>query len=165
VQEQVNGVLFSWWTDVPYLNLQVAKRMLESLARQWGNLAEGMERPSQWRTLLRDMRFPAFEHLAYQQWCMLHEGFRMWDVTNLTGEAKWGSYLEDPPDGARIGELTPLWVSAETYVRAERSIIPPLSKVDPPLIIFHVDHEPDRFQTEAWEKRWRRAMTAAEPKA
>merc|ERR1711862_484474 len=31
VKRHIDQVLFSWWTDVPYINLKIAERMLESL--------------------------------------------------------------------------------------------------------------------------------------
>merc|ERR1712014_361450 len=73
-------------------------------------------------------------------WCVLHEGFEIMDVTEITKEAKWGSYLEDPQPGSRLGELKPMWASTETVQRAEEGILPALSVSEPPLLIFHNDH-------------------------
>lgn len=104
VKQQLQGCLFSWWTDLPWLNLSIASRMLESLSHRKAAAVGGF------RNLTRFISFPRFEYMAYQQWCVLHEGFSFKNVTNITGEAKWGSYLEDPLPGARLAELTPLWL-------------------------------------------------------
>merc|ERR1712048_50165 len=115
-------------------------RMLTFLADPVKMTSEGG-----WRNLSRGVRFTRFEYMSYQQWCVMHEGFRFRDVTNVSGEAKWGSYLEDPLPGARVSELEPLWISAEALSKAERGEIPTMRKTAPPLMIFHADHEALRF--------------------
>lgn len=143
IQRQIDLCLFSWWTDLPWMNLTTVARLLalqggmEPLPRgQWRN----------WSTT--QQRFPRFEYIGYQQLCVLYDGWRFRDVTNITRDAKWGSYLEDPIPGSQLGQLKPLWVSAETIDRAEGGVIGPLSREEPPLLIFHADHVP-RF-TYGW---------------
>merc|ERR1712216_211696 len=92
-----------------------------------------------WQALASKMRFQRFEHVSYQQWCVLHEGFTFRDVTNITGEAKWGSYMEDPLPGARLAELEPLWISNQALERVESGVLPEMSKEVPPLLVFHAD--------------------------
>merc|ERR1712190_168802 len=102
--------------------------------------------------------FTRFEYISYQQWCVLHEGFEFRDVTNITGYAKWGSYLEDPLPGARLDLLAPLWISVESLSKAESGEIAKMSKETPPLLVFHVDHAGLSYITGgieekvAWEK-------------
>merc|ERR1712083_102943 len=91
-------------------------------------------------------------------WCVLHEGFRFWDVTNITGEAKWGSYMEDPLPGARLAELVPLWVSGQVMERVENGILPPLSTEMPPLIIFHGDQGRVRGDRHNNRHRWKQVL-------
>lgn len=145
VHEQVANCLYSWWTDLPWLNLTVAKDMLVSLANRptdgWMNLATGIN-------------FVRFEYIGYQQWCVLKEHFRFKDVTNITGEAKWGSYMEDPLPGSRLAELSPLWISGQALQRMEEGELPPLSKNDPPLIIFHADQGRARAQRSERRSQW-----------
>merc|ERR1712129_114895 len=86
------------------------------------------------------IKFAPFEYIAYQQYCMLNEGFRINDVTNLTGDAKWGSYLEDPLPGARLDKLQPMWISGDALKAVWRGSVPELSKEAPPLMVFHIDH-------------------------
>merc|ERR1712066_575904 len=129
LRQQVKDCLFSWWTDLPWTNLEVVGRMLADLS--------GRQPPGgSWRNLSAVMIFQRFEHVGYQQWTVLHEGFTFWDVTNITGEAKWGSYMEDPQPGARLAELRPLWVSGEGLERVERGKLVKLSEQEPPLLIF-----------------------------
>merc|ERR1711920_690664 len=114
VQDQIDKALFSWWTDIPYVNLEVASRMLPMLAdeeqlRQEERAGSFPRGPTgHWRDLAQNITFPRFEIIAYQQWCVLHEGFTFRDVTNLTRHAKWGSYNEEPKEGSRLAELQPL---------------------------------------------------------
>lgn len=152
LRRQVEQVLYSWWTDLPYVNLKVAERMLTAVARR--SSIQVPAGPDRWKSLGRELTFPRFEYIAYQQWCVLNEGYHFHDVTDQVGLAKWGSYLEDPRPGARVGELRPLWVSGETFTRAESGEIPPLSAEAPPLLIFHVDHAGERFRVEDWESKW-----------
>jgi len=158
VRVQVRSALFSWWTDLPYLNLTVAARMLAAVGKQ--KREKPKEKPGAWCKLVKDIMFPRFEHVSYQQWTVLHEDFTFRDVTDLTGEAAWGSYMEDPPDGARLGELqpAPLWVSAKAVVRVARKVLPPLSKDEPPLLIFHADHETDHFGGDEMRKDWEQIL-------
>eukprot|EP00931_Biecheleriopsis_adriatica_P081745 TRINITY_DN5509_c1_g2_i1.p1 TRINITY_DN5509_c1_g2~~TRINITY_DN5509_c1_g2_i1.p1 ORF type:complete len:469 (-),score=116.74 TRINITY_DN5509_c1_g2_i1:75-1376(-) len=135
VRRQIDNVLWSWWTDLPWLNLEVAKRMVAKVAKTDASKVES------WRDVARNLRFPRFEYVAYQMFTMLYEGFDVRDVTNLTLEAKWGSYLEDPQFGSKLAELKPMWASAETVYRIEDEKLPKFSKEEPPLLIFHVDHE------------------------
>lgn len=139
VSRQIQECLFSWWTDLPWVNLQVAEGMFSSLAAPREVIGEGG-----WQNLSRWVHFVRFEHIAYQQYCVLNEGFRFNDVTDLTGEAKWGSYLEDPMPGSRLAELAPMWVSSEALFSAQRGKVPPLLEDRPPLLIFHVDHNQGR---------------------
>merc|ERR1712217_305256 len=104
--------------------------------------------------------FARFEHLAYQQWCILHEGFRVRNVTDIAGEASWGSYMEDPPPGSRLGKLQPLWISAKAFVGVEKDILAPLSQEAPPLLVFDADKEASRFGDEALQKRWQRLLSS-----
>lgn len=150
VQRQIDLVLFSWWTDVPWMNLQVTARMLKDL---FGEIA-----PGGYRQKATGIVFPRFEYLSYQQWCVLHEGFTFRDVTDITGEAKWGSYMEDPLPGARLAELKPIWFSGEAMERLEQGVLPRLSAEDPPLIIFHADKGKSRANREANRDLWRSAM-------
>merc|ERR1712039_755180 len=113
--------------------------MLRSLAAP--RVAAGQSEMKGWRNSSRFVRFVRFEYIAYQQFSVLHEGFRFWDVTNLTGEAKWGSYLEDPMPGAQLNSLAPMWVSMEALSAARRGEIPALSEEQPPLLLFHADHQ------------------------
>jgi len=148
-RRQEKECLYTWWTDLPWMNLTVAKRMLEAVAKK--PAAHGF------RNLSAGIRFPRFEIISYHQWCAMHEGFHFQDVTNLTGEAKWGSYLEDPMPGARINELQPMWISAEALLRSESGQIPAMSRDVPPLLIFHADHTGYRYyrrvdgQKSVWE--------------
>lgn len=164
VRAQIQKCAWSWWTDVPYVNLTIAARLLgwvTSPAYKFrsapteeyscGALGPG---PDPWKRLLRRVHFPPFEHICYQQWCMLQEGFSLRDVTNITGPAKWGSYVEDPVKGSNLTKLLPLWASAETVVASENGDIQSLSAKEPPLLIFHVDHRKDRFNAGKWMKMW-----------
>jgi len=154
VEEQIKNSLWSWWTDIPWLSLAVARRMMMHLSGR----TEEVESIKDWGGLMSSFRFPRFEYLAYQQYCVMHEGFRFRDVTDVTMEAKWGSYLEDPQHGSRLAELNPMWASAETVERSEEKHILPLSVEAPPLLIFHTDHVDMRYTTagkrykELWEK-------------
>jgi len=167
IKRQHQDVLFSWWTDLPWVNVGVAKRFFETVAKTpngGGDSSSSSSGPAGaaaaggWRAFARSIRFTRFEYMAYQQYCALREGFRFWDVTNITGEAKWGSYLEDPQPGARLADLRPMWVSMEALSRTISGTIPPLSKEAPPLLIFHVDHEACRIapgldvEKRLWEK-------------
>lgn len=164
VQQQIDKALFSWWTDIPFVNLEIAARMLPFMAdsRQLIQLERAGRSPrgpkGRWRDLARNITFPRFEIIAYQQWCVLHEDFEFRDVTNLTNFAKWGSYLEEPRAGARITDLTPMWISSTVFVMAEKGQIPPLSTNVPPLLVFHVDHEAQRFKADAFRKKWDRLL-------
>mmetsp|Transcript_94644 Transcript_94644/g.276699 ORF Transcript_94644/g.276699 Transcript_94644/m.276699 type:complete len:292 (+) Transcript_94644:823-1698(+) len=162
VQKQVEDCLFSWWTDLPWINLTVAGRMLEWVSKDrpsrrniatWRPTARW--RPQRgWRELSVGVGFKRFEYLAYQQWCALQEGFRFRDVTNVTGEAKWGSYMEDPLPGARLGELRPLWISGQALERVEDHRLPPLPRDVPPLLIFHSDQGRSRAKREKRKEEW-----------
>lgn len=136
VRQQIEDCLFSWWTDLPWTNLQIAQRMVTFLA----STKAPPNASSSWSNLIQPIHFTPFEYIAYQQFCMLNEGYHINDVTNLTGEAKWGSYLEDPLDGARLDELQPMWISSEALQASWNRKIPKLSMQAPPLLIFHVDH-------------------------
>merc|ERR1711870_52112 len=94
------------------------------------------EQKQGWRSFSRHIQFSRFEHIAYQQWSVLHEGFRFLDVTNITGEAKWGSYMEDPQPGARLTGLDPLWISSKVLVKSSEGKLP-LSETAPPFLVFH----------------------------
>jgi len=137
---------------LPTVNLAVAKKMLASLANQ--DLAS----VKNWQHFSRLFKFPRFEHIFYQQWNVLHEGFRFKDVTNLTGYAKWGSYLEDPLPNARIGEMQPLWVSSHALVLVEDGFIPALSREAPPLLIFHADQEGSQFYNLTEKNIWKNLL-------
>lgn len=131
VHRAIKDCLFSWWTDLPWQNLSVTGAMLTDLA--------GCGPSMGWRNLSTLIAWRPFEQIAYHLWSVLHEGFTFDDVTEITGEAKWGSYLEDPPDGSRLGELRPMWASSFAVQRAANGIIHNLSRDAPPLLIFHVD--------------------------
>lgn len=135
VWKALDKVLWSWWTDIPWLNLDVARRMF---AQHEKIEVEGV---TSWRKVAQGISFPRFEYVAYQMWTMLYDGWDIRDVTSITLEAKWGSYLEDPQDGSKLSQLNPMWVSANALSRAEEGRIAKLSTQDPPLLIFHVDHE------------------------
>lgn len=75
--------LLSWWTDLPWVRFETAKRMLLRHS-EWRNATpEGG-----WQKLAAGKRFPRFGHVAYQQRCVLREGFRSRDVTSITVESK-----------------------------------------------------------------------------
>merc|ERR1711862_95120 len=102
--------------------------------------------------------FPRFEHISYQMWCEMYEGYHMDDVTAVTDNAIWGSYLEDPKPtkgygSSRIDVLHPLWLPADAKKAIDEGKVPPMSKVDPPLMHLHVDHFPTYGQgpsIQAW---------------
>jgi len=160
VQRQIDRCLFSWWTDLPWVNLTVVSRMLAALSGQSGPERKGGASGDQWhpragwRKLTATMRFVRFEYIGYQQWCVLHEGFHFNDVTNLTGEAKWGSYMEDPLPGARLDKLRPLWISGQAIERVETGVLPKLSEDAPPLVIFHADQGRARAERDRHREEW-----------
>lgn len=133
VENQLKKVIWTWWTELPIVRLEVAKRMMVQLSRQSG------PGPISWRAVTQNIFFPRFEHVVYQMWCMLYEGWDIQDVTNITLEAKWGSYLEDPQENSELAKLQPMWVSSEALSKAQSGKIMALSKEEPPLILFHVD--------------------------
>jgi len=175
VQRQVDNCLWSWWTDIPYMNLTIASRLLGWVTsptwEKWHRRTSGGTKPEQdscsvqgpdrWKRLLRRVSFSRFEYVSYQQWCVLQEGFSFRDVTNITGPAKWGSYLEDPVKGSNVTELRPLWASAEAVVLSRQGQIQSLSAAEPPLIIFHVDHRGSHFSTKKWMQLWNPVIAAA----
>lgn len=159
VKRQIEDVLFSWWTDIPYVNLRVAERMLLSLDKQEVQNIPNEDKLGRWCKHAHYILFPRFEHISYQQWCCLHEGYHFDDVTPVTGPAIWGSYLEDPQskDGfiSRIAELHPLWLPSDANMRIHEGKVPPMSRVSPPLMHLHVDHHPAYYKVaesvEAWK--------------
>lgn len=145
VKRQIDSVLFSWWTDVPYMNLEVAKRMLLALDKQEVKSVPNADQLGKWCTLAHYILFPRFEHISYQQWCLMHEGYHWDDVTAVTDNAVWGSYLEDPKPtkgygSSRLAELHPLWLPADANMAIKDGKVPPMSHIDPPLMHLHVDH-------------------------
>mmetsp|Transcript_71690 Transcript_71690/g.205748 ORF Transcript_71690/g.205748 Transcript_71690/m.205748 type:complete len:512 (-) Transcript_71690:68-1603(-) len=153
VKRQIDLCLFSWWTDVPWVNLRVASRMLIQ------KVGRGLESfAGSYRRLATGIKFTRFEHLSYQQWCAMHEGFNFRDVTDITGEAKWGSYMEDPLPGARLAELKPVWISGEALERVENGQLPPMNVQEPPLLIFHADKGRSRANREANRERWKHVL-------
>eukprot|EP00927_Polykrikos_kofoidii_P065205 TRINITY_DN60993_c0_g1_i1.p1 TRINITY_DN60993_c0_g1~~TRINITY_DN60993_c0_g1_i1.p1 ORF type:complete len:511 (-),score=50.14 TRINITY_DN60993_c0_g1_i1:267-1772(-) len=140
VKQQIDLALFSWWTDIPYVSLRIAAHMVAFLtgSQVSAALSATLRHTSSWSVLARKTTFTRFEHVEYQQWCVLHEGFQFRDVTHITGQASWGSYMEDPQPGARLAELHPLWVSSNAFSRAKRKIIPDLAPAEP-YLVFHVD--------------------------
>lgn len=150
VFKQIDSALWSWWTDLPWLNLTIAKKMFASVAK------EKVQDAKTWREMATGITFPRFEYIAYQMYTVLHHGWDYLDVTDITLEAKWGSYLEDPQFGSRLAELKPMWTSAEALWRAEDDKIPGFSEQQPPLLIFHVDHENLRysFGEQAYKQLW-----------
>jgi len=153
VKRQIDLCLFSWWTDVPWVNLRVAGRMLIQKA------GRGLESfAGSYRRLATGIQFTRFEHLSYQQWCAMHEGFNFRDVTDITGEAKWGSYMEDPLPGARLAELKPVWISGEALERVENGQLPPMNVEEPPLLIFHADKGRSRANRDANRERWKNVL-------
>ncbi|CAD7931720.1 unnamed protein product [Amoebophrya sp. A120] len=48
------------------------------------------------RSLARNLEHTNFEMITYHAFAMLVAGYRIRDVTNITGRAQWGSYLESP---------------------------------------------------------------------
>jgi hypothetical protein len=139
IRRQYEDGLFTWWTDIPWMNLTVAGRMVKHLLPDTDAVLE-MKDPDSYREMATHIRFQRFEHIHYQQWAVLNEGFHFRDVTNLTGEAKWGSYLEDPMPGTRLQELAPMWTSGQAVERAEKGTIVGPPADEPPLLIFHSDH-------------------------
>eukprot|EP00434_Breviolum_minutum_P008536 symbB.v1.2.007530.t1/scaffold462.1/size201456/20 len=133
VNDQLKKVIWTWWTELPIVRLDVAKRMLLYLSHQTGS-----EKKS-WRDVSQQIFFPRFEHVVYQMWCMLYEGWDVKDVTDVTLEAKWGSYMEDPLENSQLAKLQPMWVSSEALSKAQSGKIMPFDKEAPPLILFHVD--------------------------
>merc|ERR1719181_1502497 len=99
------------------MNLTVAKQLLMSEKIEKRELdPEGAAVAAKfpyWGALLQRMAFPQFEHIAYQQWCIMYEGYHWDDVTDVTGEAKWGSYLEDPLPGSRLRDMHPMWLGSD----------------------------------------------------
>lgn len=158
VRRQIKECLFSWWTDLPWLRLRVAEEMLFDLLDR--RMMETRPSEGGWRAASAGMRFERFEHVAYQQWCVMYKGFRFKDVTNITGQAKWGSFMEDPLPGSRLGELEPLWVSGQAAQRAEEGVISPLSQVAPPLLIFHADQGRLRARREDRRAEWKATLQA-----
>lgn len=175
VRRQIEQCLWSWWTDLPYVNLKIAARLLQWVTSpawqaRFGKIYNyapatedrcAPEGPERWRRLLRRVRFPMFEHVCYQQWCVLNEGFSFRDVTDVTGPAVWGSYLEDPVPGSNFSELRPLWVSGQAVVLSEQGRIRRLSAEEPPLVIFHVDHQEGRFNAGKWMSMWKPVIAGA----
>eukprot|EP00747_Dinoflagellata_sp_TGD_P164102 gnl/TRDRNA2_/TRDRNA2_183568_c0_seq1.p1 gnl/TRDRNA2_/TRDRNA2_183568_c0~~gnl/TRDRNA2_/TRDRNA2_183568_c0_seq1.p1 ORF type:complete len:429 (-),score=43.37 gnl/TRDRNA2_/TRDRNA2_183568_c0_seq1:23-1309(-) len=153
VRSQHDQSLWSWWTDVPYVNLAVAKRMFEAGSGtaeaqngkkqhvDWGHSLAQTSSASvagQWQARMqRATKWYGWEHVAYQQWCMLHEGYTVSDVSNLVGQVGMASYLEHPTVGSRIDSLRPLWVSNKVIDMVNQGQLPPLSISDPPLLEFH----------------------------
>lgn len=161
LHKQHDECLFSWWTDLPWLNLEVAARLLQQKAKDQGVTMPQKDSAAFYQTLLRGMNMPRFEYMAYQQWCCLHEDFSFRDVTPIVGYAKWGSYLEDPQPGARLAELSPMWISGDAMVSWYQQKIGDMNRTDPPLLVFHVDHKRDRFETKSdkklhhlWDEAW-----------
>jgi len=136
VQHQIRDCLFSWWTDLPWVNVKTARRLFSHLAKP-----HTAEEDGGWQALSKRIHFPRFEYISYQQYCVIYEGFRFDDVTNITGEAKWGSYLEDPQSFARLDLMKPMWISMEALDRVQKGVLKPLNEDEPPLLIFHADHE------------------------
>jgi len=153
VDAALKQTLFSWWTDLPYLNLTIAARLIKTVAE-----GQKLVKQGSWVELLQPMRMTRFEMLGYHYWCILHEGFSFKDVTNLTGEAKWGSYLEDPPANARLDLLEPIWVSGHAMEYMEDGIIPNFSKSNPPLLIYHADKGRSRAKREQNRENWKMVM-------
>jgi len=171
VQRQLEDCLFSWWTDLPWLNLTVAGQLLEwaskaNFPKGRGSVVKWQPTPgwrpaNGWRNLSVAVHFNRFEYMAYQQWCVLFEGFHFRDVTNTTGEARWGSYMEDPQPGARLGELQPLWISGQALERVEAGRLPPLPAGEgaaPPLLIFHSDQGRSRAAREKRKAAWEEVL-------
>ncbi|CAK0907152.1 unnamed protein product [Prorocentrum cordatum] len=135
---QVDNVFFTWWTDLPYVNLRVASRMLVFLG---GGRAKLETANCSFQSLSRSLEYTPFEHLAYQQWCVLHEGFAFRDMSDVvTSTANWGSFMEGPAAGARLVDLRPGWVSARALAMAQDGEIPDLSPAEP-LLLFHIDRQ------------------------
>lgn len=137
LRKQQEDCLFSWWTDIPWLNLQVTKKLFLHLAK----LTDPPTGSEPWKNLAKTLSFVRFEYLTYQQFCVLFMGFRFNDVTHLSGEAKWGSYMEDPQDIARLDLIAPppLWVSEQSADLIRKKGLN-MSRESPPLLIFHADH-------------------------
>ena len=140
--------LFAWWTDLPFLKLSVARDLIASVSGLGAKLS------LDWRVMSRPVRFPRFEMLSYHVWCVLHEGYELWDVTHLTNETSWGSFLEVPQPGARLAELEPMWIGADALVMVRQTKVGPLSLTTPPLLVFHVDHAEDHFVGSDARKNW-----------
>lgn len=152
VSRQIDDVLFSWWTELPWLNLTIAKNMFASM------MGEEVKQVKSWRETARGIRFPRFEYVAYQMWTVLHDGWDFLDVSDTTLEAKWGSYLEDPQLGSRLAELKPMWTSADALGRVEDGSVPAFSEVDPPLLIFHLDHLMEKYAEPAYKELWKELL-------
>jgi hypothetical protein len=157
VKKQLNTTLFTWWNDIPFVNLEMASTMITYFAGH--DFKDGKARHEaagcSWRRLTAEVNFTRFEYLAYQQWCVLHYGFRFKDVTDMVGSATWGSYLESPDRGARLAELNPIWMSSVALVRSLNASygIAPIWSAEP-VLLFHIDHK------ESWSiiKRTRQFM-------
>lgn len=158
IREQLKNALFSWWTDVPYVNLHVAGRMLTQLRHPGAE--QGQKQGDYWRQVAQSIKFPRFEHITYQQWCVMHEGYTINDVTHLTGMAHWGSYQESPNPGSKLAELRPLWVASEVLALVEEGKLKPMDATARPLLVFHVDHHAEVFSggVESMEQRWGQAQ-------
>jgi hypothetical protein len=166
VKRHIDLVLFSWWTDLPYMNLKVAGRMLESTPLKTEHdekppASVNLDQLGKWQRRVYQMKygFPRFEHISYQMWCEMYEGYHMDDVTAVTGNAIWGSYLEDPKPtkgygSSRIAELHPMWLPADAYKAILEGKVPPMSHIDPPLMHLHVDHFPHNYDCWNYITAW-----------
>merc|ERR1740129_120484 len=140
--------LFSWWTDIPFMNLTIAGDLIASVSAERPKLGRD------WRAISRPVRFPHFEMISYHVWCVLHEGYDVWDVTEITKETGWGSFLEDPQPGSRLAELEPMWIASESLLLARHGLILQLSRKNPPLLVFHIDHQERSFPDAGAKQKW-----------
>jgi len=152
---------FSWWTDIPWVSLEVVKRMLTHVAKR-------EKAPDEtWTDFVRPMHFPRYDHIAYQYWTVIHEGFRLTNVTSFTGRTfGMATYTEaENREGSRAAELDPVWIGDRVYEQTlgpttdqkgrKFGKIQALSPSRPPLLVFHTDKGGRAISEKAdgWEAR------------
>lgn len=155
------NVTFSWWTDLPWMNLSVVPDMLAHIAGR----AKGHNET--WAEFIYPLKFSRYEHVSYQYWTVLHENFTLRNVTDLTGPTVgMATYTEgENRNGSRVAELLPLWVSDRVREQTEGPVtdrynhhfakLESFSTVEPPFLLFHCDLAHRRFKEKntEWERR------------
>merc|ERR1712046_476049 len=129
--------LWSWWTNLPFVNLTAVESMVAFMG---GGLRKLQSVNGSWREISRNISFPRFEHVGYQQWRVLHDGFQFEDVSEIVGEVNC-SFLECPPiQGlSKMATLRPLWVSCRVFDLELQKRLSPSINVAEPLLFFMAD--------------------------